>query len=75
MNNRTDLLVAFAVGTVAGILLAPDRGSVTRHKIAEKAGTIFNHTKEGMKNKGQAMKDAVQVARETYREEVARPRV
>ena len=74
MNNRTDLLVAFAVGTVAGILLAPDRGSVTRQKIANKTGKLFQRTKEGIQNQSKAMKGAVNVARETYREELGQPR-
>lgn len=39
MKNTSKILIAFgagvAVGGVLGILFAPDKGSVTRHKIAE----------------------------------------
>jgi gas vesicle protein len=81
MNNRSDILVAFALGAVAGILLAPDRGEVTRRRIAEKAGDMLSNARDRvggaadtLREQGRAMKEAVQSAKESYREEVGRPR-
>ncbi len=81
MNNRSDILVAFALGAVAGILLAPDRGEVTRRKIGEKAGDLFSGAKDRvggvadtLRDQGRAVKEAVQSAKESNREEVGRPR-
>jgi gas vesicle protein len=81
MNNRSDILVAFALGAVAGILLAPDRGEVTRRRIGEKAGDLFSNAKDRvsgaadtLRDQGRAMKEAVTSAKESYRDEVGRPR-
>jgi len=39
MKNTSKILIAFgaglAIGGLLGVLFAPDKGSVTRHKIAE----------------------------------------
>jgi gas vesicle protein len=44
MNNSTKILLGFiagaAIGGALGILLAPDKGSETRRKIAEKSSEI-----------------------------------
>ena len=81
MNNRSDILVAFALGAVAGILLAPDRGEVTRRKIGEKSKDLFSNAKDRvggvadtLRDQGRAMKEAVSTAKDSYREEVGRPR-
>ena len=65
------VLAGVAVGAVAGILLAPERGSDTRKMIsrksdayAEKLGTQFKGFIEGMTNKFEAMtEEAADVAR------------
>ena len=88
MNNRGDVLLAFALGAVAGILMAPDRGEVTRRRIAEKAGDMLHNAKdragslrervgstaENLREQGRAVKEAVSSAKESYREELGRPR-
>ena len=81
MNNRSDILIAFALGAVAGILLAPDRGEVTRRKITEKSKDLFGNARdrvgdvaETLRDQGRAMKEAVTSAKDSYREEVGRPR-
>ena len=81
MNNRSDILIAFALGAVAGVLLAPDRGEVTRRKISEKAGDLLGGARDRvggvadtLRDQGRAMKEAVQTAKDSYREEVGRPR-
>jgi len=88
MNNRGDVLLAFALGAVAGILMAPDRGDVTRRRIAEKAGDMFNNAKDRagslrervgttadtLREQGRAVKEAVHTAKESYHEELSRPR-
>ena len=81
MNNRSDIVIAFALGAVAGILLAPDRGEVTRRRISEKAGDLLGSAKDRvggvadtLRDQGRAMKEAVQTAKDSYREEVGRPR-
>ncbi|GGA99413.1 YtxH domain-containing protein [Puia dinghuensis] len=68
MNNTSKILLSFiagaAIGGAIGILLAPDKGSETRRKIAEKGSDIgdsitsfgesvkekFNDVVEGVKN-------------------------
>jgi gas vesicle protein len=81
MNNRSDILVAFALGAVAGILLAPDRGEVTRRRITEKSKDLFGNARDRvggvadtLRDQGRAMKEAVTSAKDSYREEVGRPR-
>jgi len=58
MNNTTKILIAlgagFVLGGVLGIVFAPEKGSETRRKIAEKgkklAGSIRNKIEESMEN-------------------------
>jgi|GEM_PF-1210969 len=81
MDRKTEILIAFAAGVVAGIMLAPASGSETRKKIADTAEDLFSTAKdrvsdrkESIKAKAGALKDAVQTARETFREEMDRSR-
>ncbi|MCW3116135.1 MAG: hypothetical protein JWM28_217 [Chitinophagaceae bacterium] len=60
-NSKT--LVGFmagaAVGVVAGILFAPDKGSATREKIASKTGDLTDSVKE-------SFNDFIDGLKETY---------
>ena len=58
MNKTSKIMTAFiagaAAGTLAAILLAPDKGSETRKKLATKLKEKYNDYKEkydGMKEK------------------------
>ena len=85
MNRKTGIVVAFAVGAVAGavagVLLAPDKGENTRRKIKDNAGRMVRDTtdlvggkaeelKTSLRTQGRAVKEAVHTARETYRHEL-----
>ena len=52
-------LIGAAVGAVAGILLAPDKGSVTRRKIADKASETGNAVKDSLSGKLDDLKEFV----------------
>ena len=43
----TGLVIGAAAGLVAGILFAPDKGTETRKKIADKAGDFTDELKDG----------------------------
>jgi len=64
-NTKTVLgfLAGAAVGTLAGILLAPDKGAETRKKIARKTGDLgdslkgtFNDFVDGIKDSYSSLK-------------------
>lgn len=88
MDRKAEVLIAFGVGVIAGILLAPASGAETRKKIADTADGLISGAKdrvsgakdsvsdraESIKAKAGAFKEAVQTARETFREEMDRPR-
>jgi gas vesicle protein len=50
MKNSSRVLVALAagaaIGGILGILFAPDKGSVTREKIADKAKDVSDNVKD-----------------------------
>ncbi|MGZ8557024.1 MAG: YtxH domain-containing protein [Chitinophagaceae bacterium] len=55
MNNTTKIMVAIAtaaaIGTIAGVLLAPDKGSETRRKISDEGKKLAADVKDKI-NKG-----------------------
>ena len=88
MDRKAEVLIAFGVGVIAGVLLAPASGKETRKKIADTAEDLFTGAKdrvsgakdsvseraESIKTKAGVLKEAMQSARETFREEMDRPR-
>ncbi|HYV92914.1 MAG TPA: YtxH domain-containing protein [Chitinophagales bacterium] len=46
MTNSQKILAAVAVGVVAGLLLAPDKGSATRKKIVDTTRKSFDSMKD-----------------------------
>jgi gas vesicle protein len=52
MKDSSKVIVALAagvaIGGVLGILFAPDKGSATREKVADKAGDLADAVKEKM---------------------------
>ena len=64
MNNNTTkiigaLLLGAAIGVAVGILLAPDKGSETRKKIADDASDLANDAEEEIKEVIDALKKKV----------------
>lgn len=53
------IIIGAAAGAVAGLLLAPDKGSVTRKKIADKAKETGDNLKETVTGKYGDMKEFV----------------
>jgi gas vesicle protein len=53
MTNTSKILIAIgaglAIGGILGILFAPDKGSVTRNKIAESPGVLADKIKNKVK--------------------------
>ncbi|MBL0134192.1 MAG: YtxH domain-containing protein [Chitinophagaceae bacterium] len=70
MNTTSKMLAAMAVGAavgaIAGIMLAPDKGSETRRKLKEQGKRVadnlkdkFNHGKEKMNGMKEDIEQAV----------------
>jgi len=81
MDRKAEVLIAFGVGVIAGVLLAPASGKETRKKIADTAEDLFTGAKdrvtdktETIKAKAGAFKEAMNTARETFRDEMDKSR-
>jgi gas vesicle protein len=74
-NTLLALLTGAAIGAGIGILLAPDKGSVTREKIKYGFEDIKNELKFKLENASLEMKDKFSIAKfdleETYQELVS----
>lgn len=74
-NTLLALLTGAAIGAGIGILIAPDKGSVTREKIKYGFEDIKNELKFKLENASLEMKDKFSIAKfdleETYQELVS----
>ena len=52
-------IIGGAIGALAGIMFAPDKGSVTRKKIADKAKETSDNLKESVTGKYEEVKEYV----------------
>ncbi len=61
MNTTSKILLALvagvAIGGVLGVLLAPDKGSETRRKLAEKGADLSDTLSDTISGFGDAVKD------------------
>jgi gas vesicle protein len=56
----TAVLTGAAVGAIVGVLLAPDKGSQTRKKIAQKGNDLAGSVKEGFGKLNESLIDKYQ---------------
>ena len=56
----TGVLAGAAIGAVFGILLAPDKGSETRKKIAKKGNDLSGSVKDGIGKIGESINNKYQ---------------
>lgn len=56
----TGILAGAAAGAVLGILLAPDKGSETRKKIAKKGNDLSGSVKDGFSKLGETLNSKYQ---------------
>ncbi len=75
MSKSTDTALAFLLGAVAGgviaLLLAPDKGEVTRRKIRQGAGDIYGKGKDFADETGQRTKEKALEAGEWVKEKAS----
>ncbi|MBD0823694.1 YtxH domain-containing protein [Aestuariibaculum marinum] len=71
-DSRTILgfLVGTAVGAVAGVLFAPDKGTVTRKKIADEAQGIKDRMSENIEHTSESISKSVKQKRASLEEEL-----
>lgn len=56
----TGILTGAAAGAIIGILLAPDKGSETRKKIAKKSNDLGGSVKDGFNKLGESLNNKYQ---------------
>lgn len=75
MNNTSKVLIALgaglAIGGVLGLLFAPDKGSVTRHKIAEGGKKFTDKLNQKIKLGKERLKEQFSTVNEEMEEELA----
>jgi gas vesicle protein len=75
MKNTSKILIAFgagvAIGGVLGILFAPDKGSVTRHKIAEGSKNLVDDLNRKIKAGKEKLQEEYSKRNDVMEEEMA----
>jgi gas vesicle protein len=75
MNNTSKILIALgagvAIGGVLGILFAPDKGSVTRHKIAEGGKKLADDFNTKIKTGRKKLQEELSKMNDVMEEEMA----
>jgi gas vesicle protein len=75
MNNTSKILIALgagvAIGGVLGILFAPDKGSMTRHKIAEGSKKIVDDFNRKVKSGKEKLQQEFSKMNDVMEEEMA----
>jgi gas vesicle protein len=68
MKNSSKILIGLGaglvVGGILGVLLAPDKGSATRHRIAEAPKKLANRIKDKMKMGREKLNEETEVVNE-----------
>lgn len=64
----TGILAGAAVGTILGVLFAPDKGSETRAKIAQKSSELTDAIKEGYDKVAEAVTSNYEAMKENAME-------
>ena len=74
MNNTSKILIALgagvAIGGVLGILFAPDKGSETRHKIAEDSKKFVDNINRKIKSGKDKLKEDFSKMNDVMEEEM-----
>jgi gas vesicle protein len=75
MNNTSKILIAFgagvAIGGVLGILFAPEKGSVTRHKLAEGGKKLADNFNKKIKSGREKLQEEFSKMNDVMEEEMA----
>ena len=75
MKNTSKILIAFgagvAIGGVLGILFAPDKGSVTRHKLAEGSKKLADNFNKKIKSGRERLQEEFSKMNDVMEEEMA----
>jgi len=74
MKNTSKILIALgagvAIGGVLGILFAPDKGSETRHKIAEGSKKLADNFKRKIKSGNEKLQEEFRKMNDVMEEEL-----
>ena len=69
MIHKGALVLGVVIGAAAGVLLAPEKGSVTREKLKKEGQTIKEHLSSDLKEVKEDVSKAISSGKETFKEE------